>query len=69
MESPTAAFMMIRRSWPDQMLMDCVLRRALQAAQQDLERQRITDSLKKNLANRPEKDDLIGRKSPHSRHP
>lgn len=36
--------------------------RALQAAAQDLARQRTTDSLKKGLENRPTRDDLIERK-------
>lgn len=34
---------------------------ALQAQQQELQRSKITDSLKKNLANRPEKDELVQR--------
>ncbi|KAL9095906.1 MAG: hypothetical protein Q9165_001903 [Trypethelium subeluteriae] len=35
--------------------------RALQAAAQDLERQRITDNLKKGLSHRPDKDTLVER--------
>ena len=38
-----------------------VCRRSLQSKQQELERQRATDSLKKGLERRPEKDELIGR--------
>lgn len=33
--------------------------RALQAAQHELERQKITDSLKKGLESRPDKDSLV----------
>lgn len=36
--------------------------RALQAQQQELERQRITDSLKKGLSHRPDKEELVERK-------
>jgi len=36
---------------------------SLQASQHDLERQRITDNLKKNLAARPEKGMLVERRS------
>jgi len=36
---------------------------SLQASQHDLERQRITDNLKKNLAARPEKGMLVERMS------
>ena len=36
--------------------------RALQASQQELAKQRVTDALKKNLAQRPEKDELVERK-------
>ena len=36
--------------------------RALQSAAQDLERQRATDSLKKGLEKRPERDELIERR-------
>lgn len=36
--------------------------RALQSAAQELERQRATDSLKKGLEKRPERDQLIERK-------
>ena len=36
--------------------------RALQSTAQDLERQRATDSLKKGLEKRPERDELIERK-------
>ena len=35
--------------------------RALQSAAQDLERQRATDSLRKGLEKRPEKEELIER--------
>jgi hypothetical protein len=35
--------------------------RALQAAQHELERQRITDNLKKGLEHRPEREDLVQR--------
>ena len=35
--------------------------RALQSAQHDLERQLATDNLRKGLAHRPEKDELIER--------
>ena len=35
--------------------------RALQSAAQDLERQRATDSLKKGLGKRPERDELVER--------
>ena len=38
--------------------------RSLQATAQDLERQRATDSLKKGLQHRPERDELIERKGP-----
>jgi len=37
------------------------LTRAIQAAQAELERQQATDSLKKGLEKRPEKEELIGR--------
>lgn len=37
--------------------------RALQAAQQELERQRATDSLKKNLEKRPDREELVERTS------
>lgn len=36
--------------------------RALQAKQIELERQRVTDSLRKGLEKRPERDDLVERK-------
>ena len=42
--------------------LDFWLCRALQASQHELERQRITDNLKKNLAQRPEKEQLVERK-------
>jgi hypothetical protein len=35
--------------------------RALQAAQQELERQRITDNLKKGMEHRPDRDELVAR--------
>ena len=35
--------------------------RSLQSKQQELERQRATDSLKKGLERRPDKDELIER--------
>lgn len=38
--------------------------RALQSARQELDRQRATDSLKKNLEKRPEKDELVERLFP-----
>ncbi len=37
------------------------VRRALQSAAQELERQRATDSLKKGLEKRPEREELIER--------
>jgi hypothetical protein len=37
---------------------------ALQAAQLELERQKITDSLKKGLEHRPDRDALIERELP-----
>ena len=39
----------------------CVIYRALQSAAQDLERQRATDSLRKGLERRPEKEELVER--------
>lgn len=36
--------------------------RALQSVQQELERQRVTDSLKKGLEHRPERQELVDRK-------
>ena len=46
-----------------------VISRALQSAAQDLERQRATDSLRKGLERRPEKEELVERMfslfSPH----
>ncbi|KAJ5389035.1 uncharacterized protein N7496_000103 [Penicillium cataractarum] len=39
---------------------------SLQSAQQELDRQRATDSLKKNLEKRPERDELVERISPRS---
>ena len=44
-------------------LLKLVTYRALQSAAQDLERQRATDSLKKGLEKRPEKEQLIERTS------
>lgn len=44
-------------------LLDTTAAPALQARQAELERQRITDNLKKGLAKRPEKDQLVERKS------
>ena len=41
-------------------------RRSLQSAQQELDRQRATDSLKKHLEKRPERDELVERISPSS---
>jgi hypothetical protein len=41
-------------------------RRALQSVQQELERQKITDSLKKGLEHRPERDELVERTRPLS---
>jgi hypothetical protein len=38
--------------------------RALQSARQELDRQRATDSLKKNLEKRPDKDELVERLFP-----
>lgn len=35
--------------------------RALQAAQQELEKQRASDNLKKHLEKRPERDELVER--------
>lgn len=40
------------------LLMDC---RALHAQQQELQRHRITDSLNKAIASRPDKDELVER--------
>lgn len=37
--------------------------RALQAKQIELERQQHSDSLKKHLEKRPEREELVGRKS------
>jgi len=42
-------------------LLDTSAAPALQAAQHELERQKITDSLRKGLEHRPEKDDLVER--------
>ncbi|KAG9238038.1 hypothetical protein BJ875DRAFT_368748 [Amylocarpus encephaloides] len=42
-------------------LLDTNAAPALQAAQQELERQRVTDSLKKGLEHRPEREDLVER--------
>lgn len=42
-------------------LLDTTAAPALQARQAELERQRITDNLKKGLAKRPEKEDLVER--------
>jgi RPEL repeat len=36
--------------------------RGLQAAQHELEKQKITDNLKKNLEHRPEREELVERK-------
>jgi len=38
---------------------------SLQSKQLELERQRATDSLKKGLEKRPEKDELVERMFPH----
>lgn len=43
-------------------LLDTTAAPALQAKALELERQRVTDSLKKGLANRPEKEILVERK-------
>ncbi|KAK3702416.1 hypothetical protein LTR37_014882 [Vermiconidia calcicola] len=40
-------------------LLDTTAAPALQAKQAELERQRITDNLKKGLNSRPEKDELV----------
>jgi hypothetical protein len=40
--------------------------RALQSKQHDLERQKITDNLKKGLEHRPERDELVERMFPSS---
>ena len=40
-------------------LLDTTAAPALQARQAELERQRITDNLKKGLAKRPEKEELV----------
>jgi len=45
------------------MMTDIWFGRALQAKQIELERQRVTDSLRKGLEKRPERDDLVERKS------
>jgi hypothetical protein len=42
-------------------LLDTTAAPALQAKQAELERQRITDNLKKGLAKRPEKEELVER--------
>ncbi|KAJ9643941.1 hypothetical protein H2199_003807 [Coniosporium tulheliwenetii] len=42
-------------------LLDTKAAPALQAQQQELERQRATDNLKKGLAHRPERQDLVDR--------
>lgn len=46
-------------------LLDTTAAPALQARQAELERQRITDNLKKGLQKRPEKGELVDRKSLH----
>ena len=46
-------------------LLDTNAAPSLQAAQHDLEKQRITDSLKKGLEHRPEREDLEQRESYH----
>ena len=38
------------------------MNRSLQAAQQELERQKATDSLRKQLEKRPEREELVERK-------
>jgi hypothetical protein len=38
---------------------------ALQAKQQELERQQNTDSLRKHLEKRPEREELVERNPPH----
>jgi hypothetical protein len=43
--------------------MDCGANRSLQAAAQELERQRAADSLKKGLEKRPAREDLVERMS------
>jgi len=44
-------------------LLDTTAAPALQARQAELERQRITDNLKKGLSKRPEKEELVERAS------
>ena len=43
-------------------LIDPTFHRALQSAAQELERQRATDSLRKGLEKRPEKEELVERR-------
>lgn len=50
---------------PESALTDVTWRRSLQSKQQELERQRATDSLKKGLENRPDKDELVERMFSH----
>lgn len=45
-------------------LLDTNAAPSLQAAQHDLEKQQVTDSLGKKLEHRPEREDLVQRKSP-----
>jgi hypothetical protein len=45
-------------------LLDTNVAPALQSARQELDRQRATDSLKKNLEKRPDKDELVERLFP-----
>jgi hypothetical protein len=40
-----------------------MLNRALQAAAHELERQKVTDSLRKGLEKRPQREDLVERES------
>lgn len=49
-------------------LLDTTAAPALQARQAELERQRITDNLKKGLAKRPEKEELVDRKISRTGH-
>ncbi|KKY17979.1 putative rpel repeat protein [Phaeomoniella chlamydospora] len=46
-------------------LLDTNAAPALQAAQQELERQKATDSLKKQLEKRPDRDELVERQASH----
>lgn len=43
------------------MLLVDTRRRSLQAKAQELQRQQATDALKKGLAQRPKRDELVGR--------